>query len=75
MENDKLRTLLYNAIIWIEDECSDFFANEVDNEYEWFEEAIGKLQAARLSKKEEKMICSENFEKLMLRRKGPAKNV
>lgn len=41
----------------------------------WFEEAIGKLQAARLSKKEEKMICSENFEKLMLRRKGLAKNV
>ncbi|MBR2870680.1 MAG: hypothetical protein IKB98_04820 [Clostridia bacterium] len=41
MENDKLRTLLYNAIIWIEDECSDFFANEIDNEYEWFEEAIG----------------------------------
>ena len=41
MENDKLRTLLNNAIIWIEDECSDFFANEVDNEYEWFEEAIG----------------------------------
>ena len=41
MENDKLRTLLYNAIIWIEDEYSDFFANEVDNEYEWFEEAIG----------------------------------
>ncbi len=41
MENDKLRTLLYNAIIWIEDECSDYFANEVDNEYEWFEQAIG----------------------------------
>ena len=41
----------------------------------WFEEAVGKLQAARLSKKEEKMICSENFEKLMQRRKGPAKNV
>ena len=41
MENDKLRTLLYNAIIWIEDENSDFFANEVDNEYEWFEEALG----------------------------------
>ena len=41
----------------------------------WFEEAIGKLQAARLSKKEEKMICSENFEKLMQRRKGLAKNV
>ncbi len=41
MEDDKLRTLLYNAIIWIEDECSDYFANEVDNEYEWFEQAIG----------------------------------
>ena len=41
----------------------------------WFEEAIGKLQGARLSKKEEKMICSENFEKLMQRRKGLAKNV
>ena len=41
----------------------------------WFEEAIGKLQAARLSKKEEKMICSGNFEKLMQRRKGPARDV
>ena len=41
----------------------------------WFEEAIGKLQAARLSKKEEMMIVSGNFEKLMQRRKGPAKNV
>lgn len=41
----------------------------------WFEEAIGKLQAARLSRKEEKMICSENFEKLIQRRKGAAKNV
>ena len=41
----------------------------------WFEEAIGKLQAARLSKKEEMMIVSGNFEKLMQRRKGLARNV
>ncbi len=41
MEKERLRTLLYNAIIWIEDECTDYFANEVDNEYEWFEQAIG----------------------------------
>ena len=41
MEKERLRTLLYNAIIWIEDENSDFFANEVGNEYEWFEEALG----------------------------------
>ena len=41
----------------------------------WFEEAIGKLQAARLSRTEEKKIVSGNFEKLMQRRKGLAKNV
>ena len=41
----------------------------------WFEEAIGKLQAAKLSKKEEMMICSGNFEKLMKRRKGLAADV
>jgi len=41
MEKERLRTLLYNAILWIEEENSDFFANEVGNEYEWFEETIG----------------------------------
>ena len=41
MKKDRLKTLLYNALIWIEDECSDFFVSEVDDEYEWFENAIG----------------------------------
>ena len=41
MTKDRLKTLLYNALIWIEDECSDFFVSEVDDEYEWFENAIG----------------------------------
>ena len=41
MEKERLRTLLYNALLWIEEENSDFFANEVGNEYEWFEETIG----------------------------------
>ena len=41
MKKGRLKTLLYNALIWIEDECSDFFVSEVDDEYEWFENAIG----------------------------------
>lgn len=41
MEKERLKTLLYNALIWIEEENSDFFVNEVSNEYEWFEETIG----------------------------------
>ena len=41
MEKERLRTLLYNALLWIEEENSDFFANEVGNEYEWFEKTIG----------------------------------
>ena len=41
MKKDRLKTLLYNALIWIEDECSDFFVSEVDDEYECFENAIG----------------------------------
>ena len=41
MKKERLKTLLYNALIWIEDECSDFFVSEVDDEYEWFENAIG----------------------------------
>lgn len=41
MKKERLKTLLYNALIWIEEENSDFFTNEVGNEYEWFEKAIG----------------------------------
>ncbi len=41
MKKARLETLLYNAIIWIEEENADFFATEVGNEYEWFEKTIG----------------------------------
>ena len=41
MKKERLKTLLYKALIWIEDECADFFVSEVDDEYEWFENAIG----------------------------------
>ena len=41
MNQDRLKKLLYNALVWIENECSDFFCNEVGNEYEWFETNIG----------------------------------
>lgn len=41
MKKDRLKTLLYNALIWIEEECSDFFVAEVNDEYYWFEQTIG----------------------------------
>ncbi len=41
MKKARLEHLLFNALIWIEEENGDFFASEVDNEYEWFEDAIG----------------------------------
>ena len=41
MNQDRLKKLLYNALVWFEGECSDFFCNEVGNEYEWFETNIG----------------------------------
>ncbi len=41
MKKERLKTLLYNALIWIEEDCSDFFVNEVDDEYYWFEQTIG----------------------------------
>ena len=37
----RLKNLLYEAIRWIKKECADFFCCEVDDEYEWFEKAIG----------------------------------
>lgn len=40
MTKERLETLLYNALTWIEEENGDFFAFEVDNEYEWFENNI-----------------------------------
>ena len=41
MDKERLKTLLYNAIIWIEQDCADYFTNEVGNEYKWFEDTIG----------------------------------
>lgn len=41
MKKERLKTLLYNALIWIEEECSDFFVSEVENEYFWFEQTLG----------------------------------
>ncbi len=41
----------------------------------WFEEAVGKLQAARLSEREMMMICSGNFERIARRRKQEVRHV
>lgn len=41
MNKKRLKNLLQNALIWINEECSDFFVCEVDDEYEWFGETIG----------------------------------
>lgn len=41
MTNERLKTLLYNALVWIDEECADFFTCEVDDVAEWFEDAIG----------------------------------
>ena len=41
MTKRRLKYLLLEAICWIEEECADFFCDEVDDEYEWFEDAIG----------------------------------
>lgn len=39
-KNARLKTLLYNAIVWIEEE-NDYFVSEVDNEAKWFENTLG----------------------------------
>ncbi len=41
MNESRLRYLLFKALLWIEEENADFFTCEVDDEYEWFEDAIG----------------------------------
>ena len=41
MTKERLQILLKNAIVWIDEENSDFFAAEVDNEYEWYKTALG----------------------------------
>ena len=41
MTKERLKVLLKNAITWIDEENSDFFASEVGDEYEWYKEALG----------------------------------
>ena len=41
MTKERLKVLLKNAITWIDEENSDFFASEVGVEYEWYKEALG----------------------------------
>ena len=41
MDKERLQVLLRQAIVWIENESSDYFVSSVDDEYEWFEEEIG----------------------------------
>ena len=40
MKKDRLKKLLRNAITWIDEECSNFFASEIENEYEWYEKTL-----------------------------------
>ena len=41
MNKKRLKKLLYNALVWIDEECNDFFVTEIYDEYEWFQNAIG----------------------------------
>ena len=41
MTKERLKVLLKNAITWIDEENSDFFASEVGDDYEWYKEALG----------------------------------
>lgn len=65
MDKKRLETLLYNAIVWIKDECSDFFVGERVNEYEWLEDNLGitKKELSELGIddiKDWSKECSEN---------------
>jgi hypothetical protein len=41
MTKERLTVLLKNAITWIDEENSNFFACEIGDEYEWYKNAIG----------------------------------
>lgn len=41
MTKERLEILLKNAIVWIDEENSNFFTAEVSNEYEWYKNALG----------------------------------
>lgn len=41
MTKERLEILLKNAIVWIDEENSNYFAAEVSDEYEWYKNALG----------------------------------
>lgn len=43
-ENERLKTLLYNALVWIDEDNGNFWDDDIDK-HEWFEKAIGITRA------------------------------
>lgn len=39
-ENKRLKTLLYNALVWIDEDNGNLYDDDTDK-YEWFESTIG----------------------------------
>lgn len=82
MTKPRLKYLLYEALKWIEEECADFFCCEVDDEYEWFEDAIG-IHKEELHELDITLnhgnICADCLKKLMsyhvLKQLGLIKNI
>ena len=44
MTNERLKTLLYNALVWIDEDNGNFWDDDIDK-HEWFEKAIGITRA------------------------------
>lgn len=41
MNEARLKVLLYNAIVWIDEECGDFFVSDKVDVYEWYRRTLG----------------------------------
>lgn len=41
MNEKRLKILLYNAIVWIDEECADFFTSDKIDVYDWYKEKLG----------------------------------
>ena len=41
MDEERLKILLYNAIVWIDEECADFFTSDKVDVYDWYKEKLG----------------------------------
>lgn len=41
MDEARLKVLLYNAIVWIDEECGDFFLSDKVDVHEWYKEKLG----------------------------------